>query len=90
MLVIFYMIVNILAFLLMGLDKYKAIHQHYRISEKALLLMIWLGGMLGSGLAMFIFHHKIRKKIFIISVFISFILHFTILYYITLQFGFII
>lgn len=86
MLVIFYMIVNILAFLFMGLDKYKAVHQHYRISEKTLLLSIWLGGMLGSGSAMFIFHHKIRKKIFMISVFTSFILHFTILYYITLKF----
>ena len=36
---IYYLVINIVGFLSMGLDKYKAKHNHWRIPEKTLLLL---------------------------------------------------
>ena len=55
------LIVNILAFLLYGIDKYMSIKKKERISEFALLLVSFLMGSVGSILGMTIFHHKTRK-----------------------------
>ena len=59
---------NITAFVMMGIDKYKAVRGVRRISEKALLtacsLMAAPGGLLG----MYTFHHKTRKPKFSIGV----------------------
>lgn len=44
-----------------GIDKYKAIHQKYRISEKALFMIALIGGAYGAYVAMYLFHHKTRK-----------------------------
>lgn len=47
-----------------GIDKYKAIHQAYRISEKALFMIALIGGAYGAYVAMYLFHHKTRKTMF--------------------------
>lgn len=39
--------------LLYGIDKYKAIHHHWRVSEKILLIGALFGGSLGAILAMY-------------------------------------
>lgn len=44
-----------------GLDKYKATHNKWRISERALFTVSILGGACGSYLAMRLFHHKTQK-----------------------------
>ena len=49
---------NLLTFLAFGLDKWKARHKHWRISEAALLLLAALGGSPAALLAMYLFHHK--------------------------------
>ena len=54
---IYLLIVNVIGFLLFGIDKYKAIHQNYRISEKALFMI----ALNGAYVAMYLFHHKTRK-----------------------------
>ena len=51
-------LINLLAIFLMGLDKYKAIHQKWRISEKLLFTIAMLGGAIGMYFAMYFFHHK--------------------------------
>lgn len=61
---IYYCVVNIVGFLAMGIDKYKAIHNRYRISEKQLWLMALCFGALGSTLGMYCFSHKTRKWYF--------------------------
>lgn len=61
---IFLIVMNILLFVFMGLDKYKAIHHQFRIPERVLLLLSILGGSIGGLLGMFIFHHKTNKMIF--------------------------
>lgn len=60
--------INILAFLLFGLDKYKAIKNKWRIKERDLILSAFFGGSIGALLGMIIFRHKIRRIKFIILI----------------------
>ena len=60
--------VNILAFVLFGIDKQKARRNLWRIPEKTLLLSALIGGSVGGILGMQFFHHKIRKPKFAIGV----------------------
>lgn len=71
----YYFIINILLFLLMGADKLFAIFNKWRIKEATLLFLSLMGGGIGGFLAMFIFHHKIRKHYFMIIFIISIITH---------------
>lgn len=73
--IVYYLIINIIAFFLFMIDKYKAIHHSYRISEKNLFLIILLGGCLGSLLSMQIFKHKTKKAKFYIINMLSFLIH---------------
>ena len=57
---IYLVIINVLGFLIMGLDKAKAKKQKYRISENTLLFVALMGGSLGSYLGMYCFHHKTK------------------------------
>ncbi len=55
---------NLLAFLLMGVDKGRARRHGRRIPEKTLFLFPLLGGALGGVAGMYVFHHKTRHWYF--------------------------
>ncbi|WP_199648724.1 DUF1294 domain-containing protein [Pseudoflavonifractor sp. AF19-9AC] len=55
---------NLIAFILMGLDKWKARRGAWRIPEKTLFLAALLGGALGGTVGMHLFHHKTRHWYF--------------------------
>ncbi|MBM7550125.1 DUF1294 domain-containing protein [Peptoniphilus gorbachii] len=57
---------NLINFILYGIDKYKAKHNLWRISEKTLLSLSVLAGV-GGILGMEIFHHKTREKKFYLA-----------------------
>lgn len=62
---VYYLVfVNVLAFLLYGIDKKKAINKKSRISEFQLLFLSFIGGSVGSLIGMKIFHHKTLKWYF--------------------------
>ena len=64
-LVVYYLIgVNLLTFIAYGIDKYKARHKQWRITEASLLLLVILGGSPAALLAMRLFHHKTLHKKF--------------------------
>ena len=73
-LLIYIITINIVSFLSMGLDKYKAKNNHWRISEKFLILLAVIGGGIGSLLGMIIFHHKTKKLLFQIIIPLSILL----------------
>ena len=50
--------VNILTFLVYGIDKSKAKRKAWRISECTLLMLAVIGGSVGALFAMRLFHHK--------------------------------
>lgn len=52
---------SVIAFLLYGIDKYKAIHHRWRIPEQTLILAALAGGAPGALLGMRTFHHKTLK-----------------------------
>lgn len=62
------LIVNFLAYLLYGIDKRRSIKQQYRISEKTLLLIAFLGGGVGAWLGMKHYRHKTKHLKFTILV----------------------
>ncbi|MBQ2804200.1 MAG: DUF1294 domain-containing protein [Lachnospiraceae bacterium] len=57
-------VANLVGFILMGIDKKRAIRGAYRISEASLFLPALLGGSLGCILGMQHFHHKTRHWYF--------------------------
>lgn len=61
----YFLIINILSFIMFGIDKRKSIKKEYRIPEKVLFLITFIGGAFGSLFGMFFFHHKNRKLKFL-------------------------
>ncbi|MGM9687509.1 MAG: DUF1294 domain-containing protein [Alloprevotella sp.] len=56
--------VNIVAFVLYGIDKYKAKKGKWRLSEATLLTMAVIGGSIGAWAGMRLWHHKTMHKKF--------------------------
>ena len=56
--------VNIIAFILYGTDKAKAMHHQWRIKEAVLIGIAFAGGAFGAFAGMIVFHHKTRKWYF--------------------------
>jgi uncharacterized membrane protein YsdA (DUF1294 family) len=69
MIILFYLfiILNIIAFIVIGYDKYLAKVQKRRISEKMLLSFVAFGGTIGAGIAMLFFRHKTAKKSYLLK-----------------------
>lgn len=61
---IYLLIVNLIAFSLMGLDKRRAKKDAWRIKETTLFLPVLLGGGVGGILGMKAFHHKTKHWYF--------------------------
>lgn len=55
---------SVVAFLFYGVDKRKAIKDKWRISEKCLLTLSFLGGAIGGYAGMRVFHHKTKHWYF--------------------------
>ncbi len=72
-------VINIFAFLLYATDKHKSKKHVWRISERALLFVAFIGGSFGSLLAMRLCHHKTKHKKFTITVPLLCIFHLLLL-----------
>ena len=58
--------VNLLLFILMGIDKRAAKRKKWRIPERRLLTLGIIGGGIGGILGMIVFHHKTHRIYFTI------------------------
>ena len=56
--------INVLTFLIYGIDKWQAKRGHWRISEATLLMLAVIGGSIGAWLGMQVWHHKTLHKKF--------------------------
>ena len=56
--------INAVAFIMYGIDKYKAKKAKWRIPEATLLLLSLLGGSIGTWMGMKFWHHKTMHKKF--------------------------
>ena len=62
--VYYFIALNIVTFLVYGIDKWKAKQAKMRIRETALLTLAVLGGSIGALLGMKVWHHKTMHKKF--------------------------
>lgn len=65
--VIYLILINLITFLAMYIDKRKAKKGKRRIPEKTLFILVGLGGGIGGILGMYLFRHKTKKTRFIIG-----------------------
>ena len=86
---IYFVLINLISFVLFFIDKQKAKKDRWRIEEKTLHIWSFLGGAAGSLAAMMIFHHKTRKPVFVAITLIALLVNIFIyykLYYFILSF----
>ena len=63
--ILYYLVaVNVVTFLVYGIDKFKAKRGKWRISEFTLLILAIIGGSIGACLGMKVWHHKTMHKKF--------------------------
>lgn len=72
--ILYFLTLNILTFLIYGMDKYFSKRNMFRISEKILLFLSIIGGMVGAILGMNLFRHKTKKIKFKIINYLSLII----------------
>ena len=79
---IYIAVINVIAFILFGVDKWKAKHGSWRITEATLLDAAILGGSIGAYLGMKVFHHKTQHKKFVYGIPLIIFFHLLLLFFI--------
>lgn len=62
------MLINLWGFIVMGVDKWKSSRKKWRVPERNIFIMAFIGGALGVLLGMKAFHHKTLHKKFKIGI----------------------
>lgn len=65
---LYFILINLIGLVQMYRDKRFACNHRWRISEQSLLGIAFLGGAIGIWFGMAVFHHKTRKRKFILLV----------------------
>ena len=79
---IYIAVINVIAFVLFGVDKWKAKHGSWRITEATLLDAAILGGSIGAYLGMKVFHHKTQHKKFVYGIPLIIFFHLLLVFFI--------
>ena len=73
--------INVLTFLLYGIDKWKARRGKWRIPEDTLIWLAIVGGSIGALLGMNLFSHKTQHKKFTLGVPAILLVQVTLIYF---------
>lgn len=65
---IYFILINVISFIIYGVDKRKAIRNKYRISEATLIGLAVIGGFVGAFAGMQVFRHKTKHLKFVIGI----------------------
>ena len=65
--IVYMLIINLIGFLAMWIDKYKAKKGYWRIPEGTLIIITLLGGGIGTIAGMYKFRHKTKKLKFTVG-----------------------
>lgn len=82
---LYLVVINVVAFVVYGIDKRKAIKGKWRISEKALIMLAVCGGSIGAWIGMQVFRHKTKHLLFVIGVPLIFFMEIGIVIYFILM-----
>ena len=80
-------LMNLIAFIAFGIDKWKARNNAWRIPETTLFLLAILSGSIGAKLGMHIWHHKTKHLSFVIGVPVIMLLQVVLFVFITRLLG---
>lgn len=80
--IIYLIIINLTAFFVFGIDKYKAQKNKWRIPEKVLFILSAIGGSAGALAGMYTFRHKTKKPAFRFGIPAILILQIVLIYFI--------
>ncbi len=83
--IIYLLTTNVIAFLMYGLDKWKAKKDKWRVPEKTLLLLAAIGGSIGALVAMQVFRHKTKHAKFLIGVPVILVLQLVLAWFLFLR-----
>ena len=64
---VYVLILNLIGLLIMFEDKRRARKHLYRIPEKTLFMVSFIGGSIGTWMGMYLFHHKTRHWYFVVG-----------------------
>ena len=78
---IYIILINIIGFFIMLIDKKKAENGKWRIQEKTIFMVTILGGGIGTILGMYIFRHKTRVDYFTVGVPLIMIMQAVVIFY---------
>ncbi len=82
----YYLIINLILYLAMAVDKKRAVKNAWRIPEKNLYFLAVLGGGVGGLIAMYTKHHKNKHIDFILIYTITALLHLAAIYFLMKHF----
>ncbi len=74
-------VINLVSFMMFGIDKYKARRGQWRISEATLLAVAAIGGSIGAWMGMKVWHHKTLHSKFRYGVPIMLLAHIALMAY---------
>ncbi len=78
LIIIYFIAINFIGFVLMGIDKRKAIKNAFRIPEATLFSVAAVGGSIGAILGMLIFRHKTKHWSFKLGLPAILLIHFAL------------
>lgn len=78
-------LVNVIGFFLMALDKWKAKNQRWRVAEKTFFGIGIVGGSLGCWLGMYAFRHKTRRWYFVMGMPLIFVVQALFILFLTFE-----
>lgn len=80
-LICYIVVINLVSFMMFGIDKYKARRGQWRISEATLLAVAAIGGSIGAWMGMKVWHHKTLHSKFRYGVPIMLLAHIALMAY---------
>ena len=83
---IYVLVINVIGFLAMGIDKLKAKKDWWRIPEGTLMMLCLLGGGIGTICGMYKFRHKTKKLKFTVGMPTILILEIAIVLYVVFKY----
>jgi len=85
---IYFIAINLIGFLAMGIDKFKAKKNMWRTKEKTLFTIAMVGGSIGTIVGMYVFRHKTKHNSFVYGMPIILVAQICIVYYALFKYWF--